>query len=406
MGGQMKIETLEEVAKLVAEHGVVKAAEIRGCAIGTIERHIYRYQKLENQELVEANVKAKKQTQKYQDTNRIERKAFREHARVENAVTELNKEFIELLKQNSLNIHKTREVDPPTDGGFGIMQITDAHLNELVNLPNNKYDINIAAKRYARFVDEAIRDFEARGISHVLIAFTGDMINSDRRLDELLNMATNRVRAQFLAVELFKQIIEDMATHFNIWIASVAGNESRVNRDWEWSEACVTDNYDYSIHNMLRLLFEYHENVEFCGDCGVEKVVNFGGKNILLMHGNQLGKNYDVSISKVKARYSNNGTAIDYIIFGHLHEPRISGLYARAGSPVGANAYSENGLQLTSVASQNLYYVLKDGIDGRSVLLQDVEGIVGYDLHDELMEYNAKSVDKLKNPVVIFNVVV
>ena len=276
----------------------------------------------------------------------------------------------------------------------------------MVNLPNNQYDINIAAKRYARFVDEAIRDFEARGISHVLIAFTGDMINSDRRLDELLNMATNRVRAQFLAVELFKQVIEDMAVHFNIWIASVSGNESRVNKDFEWSEACVTDNYDYSIHNMLRLLFEYHEGVEFCGDCGVEKVVNFGGKNVLLMHGNQLGKNYDVSISKVKARYANNGTVIDYIIFGHLHETRISGLYARAGSPVGANAYSENGLQLTSVASQNLYYVLKDGIDGRSVLLQDVEDITGYDLHDELMEYNAKSVDKLKNPVVIFNVVV
>lgn len=399
-------KTLQEVFDMVQEVGIIDAADKRGVSVDTIKDYLYRYESRinDNQEIITSNVRAKKQVQKFQDTNRIERKAFREYARIENAVSEQNKEMIALLKEHSFKKSPKRVIQPPEDGSFGIFHITDAHLNELVDLHHNKYDITIASKRYARFVDEAILDFTARGISHVLVAFTGDMLNSDRRLDEKLNMATNRVRAQFLAVELFKQVIEELANHFNIWVASVSGNESRVNDEWEWSDACVTDNYDYTIHNMLRILLEYHENVEFCGDCDVEKVINFGGKNILLMHGNALGKNYDVSITKVKARYANHGTIIDYIIFGHLHEPRISGLYARAGSPVGANAYSENGLQLSSVASQNLYYILDDGIDGRTVLLQNVDNIVGYDLHDELMMYNAKSASKLKDHVTVFKV--
>lgn len=400
---------MEKVYEQVEKYGVQWVADERGCSVDTVLDYCRRWEAIlesSDAEVVESNVRLKKQTQKYQDTNRIERKSFREYARIENAVTELNNEMIDLLKANSFNTFNGNPILDHQGNGFGIMHITDAHLNELVNLPNNKYDIQIASKRYARFVEEAIQDFSSKGISHVLMAFTGDMINSDRRLDEKLNMATNRVRAQFLAVELFKQMIEEMSMYFNIYVASVSGNESRVNKDWEWSDACVTDNYDYTIHNMLRLLFTEIDNVHFCGDCGVEKVIEFGGKNILLMHGNQLGKNYDVSISKVKARYANHGVIIDYIIFGHLHESRIGGLYARSGSPVGANAYSENGLNLTSIASQNLYYIQDDGIDGRTVILQDVDGISGYDLHDELMMYNAKSSGKLKNPTNVFQVVI
>lgn len=49
-------------------------------------------------ELITENVKYKKQTQKFQDTNRIERKAFRENARIENAVEEYAREISQTLK--------------------------------------------------------------------------------------------------------------------------------------------------------------------------------------------------------------------------------------------------------------------------------------------------------------------
>lgn len=402
-------KTLQEVFDTVAEIGIEETANKRGVSNETIRDYLSRYDSRtgDNQDIIESNVKVKKQIQKFQDINRIERKAFREYARIENAVTELNQEFITLLKEQSFNTfeYSNPVVSVPDGGGHGMIQFTDYHVNELVELPNNRYDIHICSKRTQKFIATAIAEFLSKGVSHVLVAFTGDMLNSDRRLDEKLNMASNRVRAQFLAIEIFKQAIEELAMHFNVHVASVTGNESRINQEFGWSDTLISDSYDYSIHNVLRLLFENHERVTFCGDCSVEKVIEFGGKVVLLIHGNQLTRDYDKSIAKVKARYADVGILIDYIIFGHLHETHISALYARSGSPVGANAYSENGLQLTSRASQNLYFFQKDGIDGRQVLLQDVEGWAGYEIHDKLMMYNTKSASKLHNKTVVFQVV-
>ena len=46
---------------------------------------------IENLELILENVKLAKQKQSAQDLNRIERKAFREYARLENAVSQYSK---------------------------------------------------------------------------------------------------------------------------------------------------------------------------------------------------------------------------------------------------------------------------------------------------------------------------
>ena len=48
---------------------------------------------LVDKEILKSNVKLSKQKQKQQDLNRIERKSFREHARIENAVSEYGKEI-------------------------------------------------------------------------------------------------------------------------------------------------------------------------------------------------------------------------------------------------------------------------------------------------------------------------
>lgn len=398
---------LLEIFEQVSEHGIENTAKLRGCTVETVKRYLRELTKDEaDEEIILESIRLKKQIQRVQDTNRIERKTFREHARIENAIGELNSELINLLKTHKFNDTPKREPLTQVAGGFGIFHITDAHINELVDLHNNKYDIEIASKRYAKMVDEAVDDFESKGITHVLVAFTGDLINSDRRLDELLNMATNRSRAMFLAVELFRQVITELSWSFEVYVASVTGNESRMKKDYDWSDVLVTDNYDYSIHNILRLVLEDNDKVHFCGDCAVEKVISFGGKNILLCHGNQLGKNYDATIPKMISRYQHNGVDIDFIIFGHLHDPRIGSLYARGGSPVGANAYSENGLLLTSIASQNIYFIKEDGIDGRVITLQDYDDIIGYDLHDELMAYNAKSADRIKKRTTVFEVIV
>ena len=180
----------------------------------------------EDVEIIHSNVKLAKQKQSYQDLNRIERKTFREYARVENAVAEYNKKLVKIFDNYKLSTltksHKR------TSNAVGVIQFSDVHFNELVDLKHNSYDFTIASKRCKYFVKRAIMYFKSQSISNILIAQTGDLLNSDRRLDELLSMATNRAKATFLAVDIFQQIILELNEHFNISICSVTGYECRV----------------------------------------------------------------------------------------------------------------------------------------------------------------------------------
>ena len=139
----------------------------------------------------------------------------------------------------------------------------------------------------------------------------------------------------------------------------------------------------------------------------MEQVVKVGNKNILLIHGHQIKGKTEHAIQGIKGKYSAKGITIDFIISGHKHSARIGDVYARGSSIVGANEYSERGLQLTSRASQNIHIVYtSDRIDSVKIDLQNTEHIEGYQIEKEIEAYNAKSVDRLRIKKTIFEVVI
>ena len=109
---------------------------------------IVKYQ-LADKEIIESNVRLAKQKQRHQDLNRIQNKSFREHARVENAVEEYNKQLVMLLKENSLKTI-TKDIKYDVNGAL-IVHLSDTHFNELVDLDTNKYDFRIASQRLQKF---------------------------------------------------------------------------------------------------------------------------------------------------------------------------------------------------------------------------------------------------------------
>lgn len=359
-----------------------------------------------DEELIMENVKLSKQKQKFQDINRIERKSFRTNARLENAIEEYSKELIEVFGEHALTISTKRHKES-VEQNVGVLQISDTHFNELVNLPENKFDFTIAAKRLQKFIYNAKRIFRAYGVNHVMVCLTGDLLNSDRRLDELLQMATNRSNATFLAVEVLVNAILDINEDFNVTCASVSGNESRVSgKEVGWVTQVATDTYDTTIHNILSYIFKDKEGVEVILHSPLEKVVEIKGKNLLLIHGHQFRGKLDSKLSDKIRQYAQKGIVIDFVIFGHLHEARIGDLYARSSSIVGANAYSENALGLTSKASQNVHIFTDTDIHSMKVDLQNYDGYEGYPIQKELESYNAKSADKCSTGVTVFKVVI
>ncbi len=354
-----------------------------------------------DKDIVEYNIRLAKQKQKFQDLNRIERKSFREGTRQENALIEYNTEIIKLLKRESLKT-KLSKKKHNTEAAI-VVQIADTHFNELVELESNKYDFDIASKRlqkYAYKVKEYVKFHKA---NKVLICITGDLINSDRRLDEKLSMATNRAKATFLGVHLLKHFILDINEIAEVQVCCVTGNESRVNFELGWVDMVASDNYDFTIFEMLRLLLP---DINFLRGDALELVVEINGKNMLVIHGHQLGRMDSNQVGKVISKYSAKGVIIDFIICGHLHETMIRDNIARSASLVGSNAYSENALNLSGTAAQNIYCFTDDGRHDVRIDLQETNGWDGYNIKEELFAYNAKSAQKTHKKETIFKIII
>ena len=364
-----------------------------------------------DKEVIDQNVRLAKQKQAGQDINRIERKSFREYARVENAVevygeqlTEINKQFAEELnKINIAPIKKSKVLN-----GVGVMQITDVHGNELINLPHNKYDFKILSQRLKKYVDESISYFKYKGCQKVLIAFTGDLLNSDRRLDELLNQATNRSKATVMMIHIFKQaILEVRNAGFEIDIVSVLGNESRVNKEMTFSNEAFSDNYDFTIVAQLKQMFDFAKikGVNFGSHSTLELVVNVSGQKWLIAH--DLNK-YTSSQSKAQSaigRYSLQGIKIDFMIGGHIHATNITDISSRSGSMSGSNSFNENALNLAGRAMGTCYFVNGQDRNCQTIDLQFANN-EGYEVETQLEAYNIKSESKVNKKTTIFEVVI
>jgi len=353
-----------------------------------------------DKEIIQHNILLQKRSQKQADLNRIKNKAFREHARLENALVEYNKALIDLLKSESL---KTTIKQHTSKGKQAIIvQIADTHFNELVNLKKNKYDFEVASKRLQKFAHHIKEYAKFYNVSEIFVAVTGDLLNSDRRLDEKLSMSTNRAKATFLGVHLLKHFILDLNSVANISVGCVSGNESRA-YELGWVDIVASDNYDFTIFEMLRLLMP---DINFITSGGLELVVEVNGHNCLLIHGHQLKNMQSDKIAKVMSKYARNGIILDFMMCGHLHETKITDLFARSSSLVGANAYSENALLLSSRAAQNIYIMKDKERHDIRIDLQHTKGFNGYPINKELSSYNAKSLDKSLKKQTVFKIVI
>lgn len=399
--------TLEAYQRLRSQKKVAKELGVHQTTVCRRLDMAYKYGiKVDSdREIVVETVRLAKQKQNLQDTQRIERKSFREQARVENAVEAYSREIHAILKNFTFTVPKT--ITNPNATACGVIHWSDQHLNERVDLPHNKYDWVVAGQRLKKHVDSCKKLCKAYGITSVLVAMTGDLLNSDRRLDELLSNAGNRAKASVLAVDLYSQAILDLAQDLDVTVAAISGNESRIQKDVGWASEAASDNYDFAIFEMLKLMLgekitfvDYHDPSEL--------VVNVAGQNVLMLHGHgAIGGKIQECVQSIKGRYIANGVKIDFVIWGHIHEALIADNYARSSSLVGANDYAEKALNLGGRASQNFYVLhTTGGFDGIKIDLQNTQGITGYNIQKRLEAYNTKSAGKCHKPEVIFSVVI
>ena len=281
-------------------------------------------------------------------------------------------------------------------GSVMVVHLSDLHLNELIQLQTNQFDFIIAAQRLELYASKIKTYGEALGITRVVLAIGGDIINSDRRHDEVLNNATNRSRTVVLAVHLLRQFALDLRENFYIDVVGVCGNEGRAKQELAWSNVGATDSYDALVYWMLQTVLEAD------GDKGIrfnelqanECVFNIHQETFLLLHGHQVRMTDQKAVQAIMGRFQHRGINVTHILAGHIHSAMISDFASRSSSLCGSNSYSEAALNFASKASQNLHVVTKDGgLDGIKCDLQVIpKKIKGYDMISAIQRHNARTV--------------
>lgn len=350
-----------------------------------------------------------KKHQKKLDTVRVERKVVRETSRVNVVLEELTRSLVDVFDAYELSALTTSH---PTqkDRSMGVIQLSDLHFGErIVEVSDNVFDTSVVCARLKKFADSAKIYFKAMGIDTVLIAMTGDLINSDRRLDEISTNSENRAAVVFTAVDVLQQFIMDINKDFNVTVASICGNESRIGKDYGWANNIASDSFDFIIHHILSRLFVGSKGVTVLPmNDPLESVVAVNGSNFLLIHGHNGLANTaraEMEVAKLKAKYVSRGVCIDYVICGHIHAAYISDTFARSSGLPGANSYSDKGLNLTSRSSQNIYIVHGKGmVDGIKIDLQEFDRNNAYNYNKNAEAY--KPINCASNTVIIQSVVI
>lgn len=355
-------------------------------------------------ETVGENVRLAKLVQRQADEARIKNKSFREHARIENAVIAYNEALVAELEQVGESIAGCDRRSGPLDpkAAAMVIHLSDNHMNELVNLPTNRFDFQVAAKRLQLLAQKAKTFGKAYGVERVVVFFGGDLMNSDRRLDELLAMSTNRAKATLLAVHLYKQFLQDLRADFFVDCFGVTGNESRAKDNLGWVDVVATDNYDFTIFSMLQVIFEAvkDKGMRFHDFSANEVVFRLHNETFLGVHGHQVNATDQKKCQAIIGKYAAKGINVTHILCGHIHATVVSDYVSRNASLVGSNAYSEEALGFISKAAQNIHLVTPQGLDGVKCDLQNVEGVDGYDIIEALEAYNARSADKAHEAMV------
>ena len=355
-----------------------------------------------------------KEQQKARDLTRIATKDRRETARIENAVTAYNEALLAELKQHGAALADCPRRSGPLNPNASalVIHLSDNHFNELVNLPTNRFDFTVAAKRLQLLAMKAKLLGLAYGVERVVVFFGGDLMNSDRRLDELLAMSTNRARATILAVHLYKQFLMDLRADFFVDVFGVTGNESRAKDNLGWVDVVATDSYDFTIYAMLQSLFGAVEDagMRFHEFQANEVVFKLHNETFLGVHGHQVNATDQKKCQAIIGKYAAKGINVTHILCGHIHASIISDYVSRNASLVGSNAYSEEALGFVSKAAQNIHIVTPQGLDGFKADLQNVDGVEGYEIISKLAEYNAKSADKaglaMREPTTLVQVII
>lgn len=355
-------------------------------------------------EIQAEGIKVADQLQRVRDFNRIANKSWRQQTREFNAATALNEAIESSISKlpECIVDYPTRSGQYNPDAPVMVVQWSDHHANEVINMGEvNKFDFMIYSRRLQKYVEFLKLQAEAFGAERVVIAFGGDLINSDRLVDEKLTEAANRADALVITAEILFEAIMDIRADYFVDIVGVVGNEGRVGEKQSFAKKAAKYNYDRAVlkvvEGMVNKVTPGDRGMRFfMGDQGInERTFTIHNRTFLLIHGNQGGvaggaqKTVQAAIGKYAMA---KDLHIDHVLAGHFHTSSAGDFFSRNSSMAGTNDYSDS-LQFASRAAQNLHVVTRTDMFSMVVDCQDYRAHDGYPIEDLLVNFGVETAD-------------
>ena len=355
-------------------------------------------------EIQAEGIKVADQLQRVRDFNRVANKSWRQQTREFNAATALNEAIETSIARlpECIVDYPTRSGTYNSDAPVMVVQWSDHHANEVINMGEvNKFDFSIYSRRLQKYVEFLKLQAEAFGAERVVIAFGGDLINSDRLVDEKLTEAANRADALVITAEILFEAIMDIRADYFVDVLGVVGNEGRVGEKQSFAKKAAKYNYDRAVlkvvEGMINKVTPSDRGMRFfMGDQGInERTFTVHNTTFLMLHGNQGGVagGAQKTVQAVIGKYAmSKDMRIDQVLTGHIHSANAGDFFNRNSSMAGTNDYSES-LQFASKASQNLHVVTRQDVFSMVVDLQDYRQQDGYPIEHLLESFGVETAD-------------
>lgn len=306
-----------------------------------------------------------KQQVKTRDSLNAYRRVLRESARQE--------DFRELMKQCVVDLTKLPEIkydgtldEHPTEA---VLMISDLHIGVEIDNHYNSYNSQIARKRMAKVVDDAVRYCQRERVETLHVLGLGDYIAGNIHTNARLEREMDVIQQIMLASEIMAETLNKLqAAAPKVCYYAVTDNHSRAVAALH--ESIESENYSKLVTFYLkeRLRDTKIHFVDSILDQEIGMIEFANGKTGVFVHGHHDSLQ---SIAQNLSAYV--GKLVDYIFVGHYHNEKVKTFHGCKvfvnGCIVGVDQYSFS-KRLFGKPSQTLVVFDGDNIVNHSINLE------------------------------------
>lgn len=294
---------------------------------------------------------------------RDERTAFNKQisitARINQKLEYMEQEFLKIGRQQ---FPKNYALSYPSDNDI-LAICSDLHVGQSFNNKFGCYNTDIAHERLGEYAEEIIKIGSLHSSENCYVSLQGDLISGSIHKAVAITNRENVIDQIKIATELIASFVYELSGHFkNIYVSSVVGNHSRIDRK---EDAIHDERLDDLISWVLKFILKDSENIHILEDNKLDSgmsILTIRGKEYISVHGD-----YD-SFSKSGA--SNLVTFLGYvpyaIILGHMHTCGLDDANGikliRSGSLAGSGDQYTIEKRLSGKPSQMVCVCSPDGI--------------------------------------------